>query len=78
LGKKSDTTPGDAALEKVRWYSQMGRRVWPFELRNFFFRDRRLGNGPTVAELWGAPQDAEEQSMAAAHPERQVALRKAA
>jgi anaerobic magnesium-protoporphyrin IX monomethyl ester cyclase len=62
----------------MRWYSQMGRRVWPFELRNFFFRDRRLGNGPTVAELWGAPQDAEEQSMAAAHPERQVALRKAA
>ena len=43
----------------------MGRRVWPFELKNFFFRDRRLWNGPIVAEFWGAPQDAEEQSMRA-------------
>ena len=62
----------------MRWYSEMGRRVWPFELRNFFLRDRRKKNGPTVAEFWGAPQDAEEQSMAAPQPERAIAARKAA
>ncbi len=46
-----------------RWYYQMGRRVWPFELWNFLFRDRRVKDGPTLAEFWGAPQDAGEQSM---------------
>lgn len=62
----------------MRWYSEMGRRVWPFELKNFFFRDRHLRNGPTVGEFWGAPQDLEEQSMTAAEPERPVVARKAA
>lgn len=62
----------------MRWYSEMGRRVWPFELRNFFLRDRRVKNGPTVAEFWGAPQDAEEQSMAAAEPVRADQTRNAA
>ena len=38
------------------------------EFRNFL-RDRRLKDGPTVAEFWGAPQDAEEESMSA-RPER--------
>jgi anaerobic magnesium-protoporphyrin IX monomethyl ester cyclase len=46
-----------------RWYYQMGRRVWPFELWNFLFRDRRVKDGPTLAEFWGAPQDAGEESM---------------
>lgn len=58
-----------------RWYYQMGRRVWPFELFNFLFRDRRVKNGPTLAEFWGAPQDAGEESMQkrAARSERIVA-----
>jgi len=47
----------------MRWYTRMGRRVWIHEVLNFFFRDRRLKNGPTVREFWGEPQDAEEQSM---------------
>jgi anaerobic magnesium-protoporphyrin IX monomethyl ester cyclase len=47
----------------MRWYAQMGRRVWFFELRNFLFRDRRLSPGPSLEEFWGAPQDAEERSM---------------
>ncbi len=62
----------------MRWYSEMGRRVWPFELKNFFLRDRRIRNGPTVAEFWGAPQDAEEQSMTATEPERAVIAKIAA
>jgi anaerobic magnesium-protoporphyrin IX monomethyl ester cyclase len=28
-------------------------------------RDRREKNGPTLAQFWGAPQDAEEESMIA-------------
>jgi anaerobic magnesium-protoporphyrin IX monomethyl ester cyclase len=34
------------------WYTRMGRRVWPYELRNFL-RDRLLKDGPTVAQFWG-------------------------
>ena len=55
----------------------MGRRVWPYEIRNFLF-DRRLKDGPTVAEFWGAPQHAEEEAMSAARTERSVTVRKAA
>ena len=48
----------------MRWYTEMGRRVWLYEVKNFFFRDERLTDGPTVSEMWGAPQDEEEKSMA--------------
>ena len=47
----------------MRWYYRIGRRVWPYELWNFVFRDRRLTDGPTLREFWGAPQDAEEEAM---------------
>jgi anaerobic magnesium-protoporphyrin IX monomethyl ester cyclase len=47
----------------MRWYTRMGRRVWPHEIGNFLFRDRRLRHGPSLAEFWGAPQDAEEEAM---------------
>jgi hypothetical protein len=47
----------DARLRHaMRWYTQMGRRVWPYEILNFL-RDRLVTCGPTVAELWGALQD---------------------
>jgi anaerobic magnesium-protoporphyrin IX monomethyl ester cyclase len=55
----------------MRWYSQMGRRVWPYEIRNFLF-GRRLTDGPTVAQFWGASQENEEQSMSAAFAERKT------
>lgn len=61
----------------MRWYTQMSRRVWLRESLEFL-RARRLKWRPTVRELWGAPQDAEEQSMTATRPERRVATRKAA
>jgi anaerobic magnesium-protoporphyrin IX monomethyl ester cyclase len=61
----------------MRWYTQMGRRVWPHEIWGFL-RDRRLKDGPTVAQFWGAPQDGEEESMSSARPERRVSVRKAA
>ena len=61
----------------MRWYTRMGRRVWPYEIRNFL-RDRRLKDGPTVARFWGAPQDMEEESMSAARPERRTGIKEAA
>lgn len=41
----------------MRWYSNIGRRVWPYEIWNFLFRDRYIKHGPTLAEFWGPPQD---------------------
>ena len=61
----------------MRWYTQMGRRVWPYEILNFL-RDRLIKRGPTVAEFWGAPQDSEEESMSATRPERRTLPRDAA
>jgi len=55
----------------------MGRRVWPYEIRNFLF-DRRVKEGPTVAAFWGASQAHEQEAMTATRPERVVGLREAA
>ncbi len=55
--------PDPRLRHAMRWYTEMGRRVWLYEIRNFFLRDRRLRKGPTVQEFWGKPQDAEEKSM---------------
>jgi anaerobic magnesium-protoporphyrin IX monomethyl ester cyclase len=54
--------PDRGLRHAMRWYAQMGRRVWFHEVRGFL-RDPLLRNGPTVRQFWGAPQDAEEQSM---------------
>jgi anaerobic magnesium-protoporphyrin IX monomethyl ester cyclase len=56
----------------MRWYTRMGRRVWPHEIISFLFRERRVKHGPTLAQFWGAPQDAEEESMLATTKERAV------
>ena len=64
----------DAGLcHAMRWYTQMGRRVWPHEILGFV-RDRLLTNGPTVAEFWGVPQDGEEEAMSSTRPERTIAV----
>jgi anaerobic magnesium-protoporphyrin IX monomethyl ester cyclase len=47
----------------MRWYAQMGRRVWFHEIAEFLFRRRHTSNGPTLESFWGAPQDTEEESM---------------
>ncbi|HEX8237641.1 MAG TPA: magnesium-protoporphyrin IX monomethyl ester anaerobic oxidative cyclase [Abditibacteriaceae bacterium] len=47
----------------IRWYYRVGRRVWFHEIRSFFVRDHREEHGPTLAEFWGAPQDAEENAL---------------
>jgi anaerobic magnesium-protoporphyrin IX monomethyl ester cyclase len=62
----------DAKLrDAMQWYTRMGRRVWPFEIKNFLLRDRRTETGPTVEEMWGRPQEHEEQSMVVLRKPRQ-------
>jgi anaerobic magnesium-protoporphyrin IX monomethyl ester cyclase len=56
--------PAIAAAQ--RWYYRVGRRVWFHEWANFLFRERRVADGPSVRELWGAPQVAEEAPLALA------------
>jgi anaerobic magnesium-protoporphyrin IX monomethyl ester cyclase len=48
----------------MRWYSQMGRRVWPYEIFKFF-RERLVRHGPTVEAFWGSPQEGGEEAMLA-------------
>jgi anaerobic magnesium-protoporphyrin IX monomethyl ester cyclase len=52
-----------AIRDAMRWYYRIGRRVWPYEIRNFLFRERRQKDGPTLVEFGGAPQDREEEAM---------------
>ena len=63
--------------QAMRWYTRMGRRVWPYEIRNFL-RDRRLKDGPTVAQFWGASQEDEEESMSATRREGPAGVREVA
>ncbi len=55
--------PEASFRDAMRWYYRIGRRVWPHEVLGFLFRERRVKDGPTLAKLWGPPQDAEERSM---------------
>jgi anaerobic magnesium-protoporphyrin IX monomethyl ester cyclase len=57
----------------MRWYTRMGRRVWPHEVFGFFFRDRRIADGPSLSGFWGAPQDSEEEAMLSRQKERSIA-----
>jgi len=55
--------PDPGLRHAMRWYTRMGRRVWPHEVLGFLFRDRRTSHGPSVGEFWGKAQDQEEESM---------------
>lgn len=35
----------------MRWYSNIGRRVWPYEIWHWLFRDHRTSSGPALAEF---------------------------
>ncbi|MCI0462586.1 MAG: magnesium-protoporphyrin IX monomethyl ester anaerobic oxidative cyclase [Gemmataceae bacterium] len=48
----------------LRWCYGVGRRAWLFEVRSFFSRRRTRPDNVTLAEFWGAPQDAEEEALA--------------
>ncbi len=57
------THPDQAIRDAIHWYYRIGRKVWFYEIWNFFFRDRHLKHGPTLTEFWGAPQDHEAEAM---------------
>jgi anaerobic magnesium-protoporphyrin IX monomethyl ester cyclase len=43
--------PDQGFRRAMHWYYSIGRRVWPYELWHWFFRDRRTARGPTLAEF---------------------------
>ncbi len=49
--------PDRSARAGMRWYTRMGRRVWPHEWVSFFMRERRVNDGPTLKDYWGPAQD---------------------
>lgn len=59
--------PDKRLRHAMRWYAQMGRRVWPYEIVSFL-RDPLVRHGPTLRRFWGASQDAEEESMLTKRP----------
>ena len=54
--------------DAMRWYTRIGRRVWPYEIWQFL-KSRRMKDGPTVAEFWGDAKAAAETDL---HAERVV------
>jgi len=44
----------------MKWYYKIGRRVWPYEVWNFFLRDRPKWSGLTLSEFWGVSQESSE------------------
>ena len=54
---RSYLQPDKAARHGMNWFTRMGRRVLIHEWWNFWFCDRRIADGPTLEEFWGAPQD---------------------
>ncbi len=36
----------------MAWYYKIGRKVWPYEIKNFFLRDAHVTNGPTLEQFW--------------------------
>ena len=36
----------------MRWYYKIGRKVWPYEIWNFFFKDKHQKNGPELSAFW--------------------------
>jgi anaerobic magnesium-protoporphyrin IX monomethyl ester cyclase len=39
----------------MRWYSNIGRRVWPYEIWQWLFCDRRTRHGPALGEFLKLP-----------------------
>lgn len=62
--------PDPKIRHAIRWYYRMGRRVWFHEMISFFLRDAYRADGRTVADVWGAPQDHEEEASLPRHRTR--------
>jgi anaerobic magnesium-protoporphyrin IX monomethyl ester cyclase len=55
--------PDLSARHGMRWYAAIGRKVWLREVWEFVAKTKRVKNGPTLAEFWGAPQDATQEAL---------------
>ncbi len=44
--------PDPSFRDAMRWYYRIGRQVWPYEIWNFLFRDRRRSRGLRLDEFW--------------------------
>jgi len=53
--KRYLTHPDRSILAATRWYYRIGRKVWPYEIWSYFFRDRHERFGPTLAEFHASP-----------------------
>jgi anaerobic magnesium-protoporphyrin IX monomethyl ester cyclase len=47
----------------MRWYYSIGRKVWFYEIWNFFVKDSTQKNGSSLGEFWGEPQDWEQYAL---------------
>ena len=54
---RSYLQPNRASRHGMNWFTRMGKRVLLHEWWHFWFKDRRISNGPTLQEFWGSPQD---------------------
>ncbi len=54
--------PDPVLRQSMRWYAQMGRRVWCHEILDFL-RSALTRNGPTLTQFGGAPDRAHEYAM---------------
>ena len=41
----------------MRWYYKIGRKVWPYEIFNFFFRDKHQRDGLELSDFWGVVEN---------------------
>lgn len=48
------THPDPAFRAAMRWYYSVGRRVWPYEIWQWLFADRRIRHGPSLEAFQGA------------------------
>ncbi len=55
--------PDPSFRAAMRWYYAIGRRVWLYEIWNFFTRDKRPSQAPKLIEVWGASNGGEEREI---------------
>lgn len=46
--------PGADYRHAMRWYTQVGRRVWFHEVAEFIFNTRVMKQGPTLRDFMGS------------------------
>jgi len=49
-----------AIRDAMKWYYRIGRRVWPYEIWNFFLRDSSKNSGIVLENFWGGQQVTDE------------------